>query len=164
MAWDPTASKPPVWVPIESSRDADGVAQGEVECTPWNAGKRLAYENRVLSEAVHLDYNPETKEPIRRLMPGGLRMLSVLLTVTGTRGFPPGFDHTSPDAWNTLDADVFEEVAAIAATVQPLPIGKGPKVPGDRKVAAVESGPESDEDEGDGDAVDPSRRPSTPAE
>jgi hypothetical protein len=166
MAWDPTARKPATWEPIESSRDENGEAQGEILCAPWDTARRLAYENRVTSEAMTLDLDPNTKAPIRRVMMGGLRLLHVVLTVVDVRGFPEGFDPTSKDAWGTLDPDVFDEVVAIAERVQPRP-SKAVAKPGDHKGPKVESGPEpdeDDEDEGDGDLPDPSRRPSTPAE
>lgn len=166
MAWDPTAVKPSVWTPLECSRDADtGVAEGEIECTPWDTAKRLAYENRVTSEAMTLDLDPETKTPVRRVLMGGLRLLHVVLTVTAVKGFPEGFEPSDPDAWGKLSPEVFDEVVTIAEKVQPPPT-RGAKRPQDRKAAQVESGPELEEDadEGDGDAADPSRRPSTPAE
>lgn len=167
MAWDPTARKAPQWVEIESSRDDAGVAQGAVQCTPWDAGKRLAYENRMVSQAIRIDFDDQGGK-IRSVLPGELRRLAVQLTVTDARGFGPGADFTSAAWIDTLDPDVFEEVVEAAVKVQPLPTG-GVKRPADRQAAQVESGPPVDEDdedaeEGDGQEEDPTRTPSTPAE
>jgi hypothetical protein len=163
MAWDPTASKPPVWVELESSRGDDGVAVAAVECTPWNAGRRLAYENRVTSEAIKIDFD-EKGGKIRKVLPGNLRRLMVQLTVTAVRGpFPEGFDPSDADHLAILDADVFEEIAAAALKVQPLP-SLAAKRPADHKAPApMESGPEpaDDVEEGDGDEPDPFPTPST---
>lgn len=164
MAWDPTASKPPVWVPIESSRDEAGEITAWVQCTPWNAGKRLAYENRVMSEAIKIDFDDKGGK-IRKVLPGSLRRLNVQLTVTAVRGpWPEGFDASNPEHLNTLDADVFDEIVEAALKVQPLPT-TGAKRPQDRKAPAVESGPSREDDEdddGDGDEPDPFPTPSTP--
>jgi hypothetical protein len=169
MAWDPTAKPESVWREIELSRDENGTAQARIELAKWNAGKRLAYENRVINEAVKVSYD-DAGGKIRKVMPGAMRSLHVQLTVIGSEGFGPGADFTSAQWLNTLSFEVFEEVHALAIEVQPIP-SLGAKRPTDHKAAGsdapgAESGPPLDEDDeqGDGDAPDPSRRPSTPAE
>lgn len=158
MAWDPTAQKPSTWVDIESSRDSEGVAQGAILCTPWNGGRRLAYENR-MSDAIKYEVD-ERGARVRKVLAGNLRVLSLLLTVTDSRGFGPGANFASREWVDTLDPDVLEECIAAALKVQPLPTTTVAK-PADRK----ESGPapdDDDEDEGDGDSPDPSPKLSTP--
>jgi hypothetical protein len=158
MAWNPTARAVPVVRELECSRDDDGVAQGTITVEPFNAGKRLAYENGAM-DAVRLDVN-EAGVTMRRLMPAELNILHARLCIVDCTGFPDQedpatgtrvpFSFAKREHIEALTEDVWLEVVSHLEAIAPKPTQEVRK-PADRKAPAKPapagaSGSELDED------------------